>query len=828
MDYAQLLKLFSPLIALVCTPMTLANLTPPPAPSQYKLPPAAIVAALNAPPLPSVSLDPTRTTLVLMERISLPPLTDLAKPMLRLAGGRYHAASNGPHSPRRLVGYTIKSIADGVERKVTLPENADLSSPRWSPDGSQFAFTLTRDDSIELWIVDVKSAQARRLAQGLNAASGDPIDWMPDGKRLIVRFVPKGRPPMPMQAPAPDGPVIQETFGVTAQIRTFQDLLQNAYDESVFTWLMQTQLAYVNSATGLRQDIGPVANYSLVDASPDGKYLLVSRTTTPYSYLVTSDLFPQTNQLWDAQTAAVVKELSSDPLRENIPIQGVQVGSRSHRWRDTSPSTLIWVEALDGGDPKNKVPHRDRLLTLNAPFTSEPTEWLKTEHRFTSLSWLADPSSGFALVSEYDRDRRWTRSWMYAADNDTPPRVVFDRSLQDQYNNPGSPLYSRLPSGRRAVRVDGNLADGTAAIYLSGQGASPEGDRPFLDSMTLADLKPTRLWRNAGDGYESVIDLLAGGIALTAAETQTQVPNYFLRDLKAGTTTAITAFVDPVPELRRVRKEMVKYKRADGIDLSATLYLPADYIDGTRLPLLVWAYPQEFNDASTAGQVSGTSRRFTGIGGISHLFLLTQGYAVLDNATMPVIGDPETVNDTFIEQITQAAAAAIDFAVSRGVADPARVAVGGHSYGAFMTANLLAHTNLFKAGIARSGAYNRTLTPFGFQGERRTYWEAVDTYTKMSPFTFANKIKAPLLMTHGQIDSNPGTFPVQSERLFAAIKGNGGTARLVVLPYEDHGYSAKESVMHVQAEMVQWLDTHVKNASTTSETTNPAPAKTPD
>jgi dipeptidyl aminopeptidase/acylaminoacyl peptidase len=285
-----------------------------------------------------------------------------------------------------------------------------------------------------------------------------------------------------------------------------------------------------------------------------------------------------------------------------------------------------------------------------------------------------------------------------------------------------------------------------------------------------------------------------------------------LRDLAAKTDVALTDFKDPTPQIRGIKKQIVKYQRKDGVPLSATLYLPENYVEGTRLPLLVWAYPLEFNDASTAGQVSANPSEFTRISGLSHLTLLTQGYAIMDDATMPVIGDPETMNDTFIEQIVDAAQAAIDKAVEMGVADGSRVGVGGHSYGAFMTANLLAHSNLFRAGIARSGAYNRTLTPFGFQSERRPLWEAKDVYANVSPFMYADKIKTPILFVHGENDNNPGTFPIQSQRMFQAVKGNGGTTRLVMLPYESHGYRARQSVLHTQFEMIQWLNRFVRDA----------------
>lgn len=774
----------------------------------YRVPPQPIPRAIDTPPLPAVSLDPTRRTMLLMDRVLYPPVSDLARPMLRIAGDRLNPANNGPFRTRDITGFTLQDIETGEQRRVALPADSDLSRAAWSPDGAMFFFYRYLPTTIELWVGRVDTASASKVAGNLNAASGPAAMWVEGGKRLLVSLVPEDRSPMPVTPVAPLGPVIQETAGVKAQVRTYQDLLQNPHDEAVFEWIMTAQLALLDPATGERTKLGSPAIFADVDPSPDSNYVLISRVQRPYSYLVPAGLFPETVEVWSMKTGEAIARLAEYPLRESIPIQGVQTGPRGFQWQPTEAAVLIYQEALDGGDPKNKVPFRDRLMRLAAPFAAPGEEWARLEHRFNGLSWLERSPDAPAQVmcSEYDRDRRWRRTWLMSVDGDAPPRLVFDRSVNDRYNDPGAMLMTRLPNGRSVVAV----RDG--AVTLSGEGATPEGSRPFLDRMSLSDLKPVRLWRNDEAGYESVIDMLADGRVITSYETTTQPPNFYIRDLTGGTRKALTAFEDPVPELRRVKKELVKYKRADGVDLSATLYLPADYTEGTKLPLLVWAYPMEFSDASTAGQVAGSTRRFTGIGGISHLFLLTQGYAIMDNATMPVIGDPETMNDTFIEQISDAAKAAIDFAVERGVADRDRVAVGGHSYGAFMTANLLAHTDYFRAGIARSGAYNRTLTPFGFQGERRTYWEAVDTYTKMSPFTFANKIKTPLLIIHGQIDSNPGTFPVQSERLYAAVKGNGGTARYVVLPFEDHGYQARESVLHTHAEMVAWLDRWVKDA----------------
>lgn len=801
----------------------------------YLRAPEVIRRALDAPALPSVALDPSRRVMALMDRELYPPIEDLAAPMVRLAGSRIDPASNGPHGPRQLTGLTLRRIdgstfaSGAAEVRVRVPADADLSGISWSPDGARFMFTNTRAGGIELWVGDTASGEARAVTGPvLNAAAGSPARWMPDGQRVLVRVVPENRAAAPAPPRVPAGPVIQETRGKSAPVRTFQDLLQTPHDEALFDYYMTSQLEFIDLKSGERTKIGGPAIYTGNDPSPSGEFLLISRTERPYSYLHPWSLFPEVVEVWDT-SGKVVREVVRVPLLDTIPIEGVQTGPRSIEWRDTERATLVWAEALDEGDPRKKVAHRDRVMMLAAPFAGEAREVTRTEHRFTGVSWMQD---GTAWYTEFDRDRRWARTWLMnpdAAGDACKPRLLFDRSTLDQYKNPGSPLTTRLPSGRSVVRIE------NGSVFMAGRGATPEGDRPFLDRLSLADFTSERLWRNAGESFESVVDILSadGTRFITQFETPTQYPNYFIRDVRAGGAeggdgraalagavdapgggqwSQITRFEDPVPELRRVKKELVKYRRSDGVELSATMYLPADYQPGTRLPLFVWAYPQEFTDAGVAGQVAGSPRRFTSIGGTSHLFLLTQGYAVMDAATMPIVGHPETANDTFVDQIVSSAQAAIDKAVEMGVADRDRVAVGGHSYGAFMTANLMAHCDLFRAGIARSGAYNRTLTPFGFQGERRTYWEAPDVYERLSPFTFAHKINEPLLLIHGEIDNNPGTFPIQSERLYHAIKGNAGTARLVMLPFESHGYSARESVEHTLAEMIAWLDRWVKNA----------------
>jgi dipeptidyl aminopeptidase/acylaminoacyl peptidase len=793
----------------------------------YRQPPPEITRILDAPRLPAAVASPDGSVLLLLQRDNLPPISELARPMLRLAGRRIDPERNAPHGPRAYSGLFIKRIADLVETPVAFPDGAGLGFPRWSPDGQRCAITVTRDNGVELWVVNLANASARALTGPVVNTLGPRPVWTPDGKSILVPLVVAGRGPAPERPRVPTGPVIQQNLGgKPAPVRTFQDLLEDQVSENQFDYYFTSQLALIDANTGAATPLGAPAIFTNADPSPDGRYILVERILRPYSYLVPMDDFPQSVEVWSID-GAPVRTLAKLPLADRVPIEGVITGPRSHQWRDTeSTAQIVWAEALDEGDPKNKVDHRDRLMALNAPFTGEPSEVYRTEHRFMGLSYFEQ--SSLATIAEYDRDRRWIRAWIVDFDGKSEPRLFMDRSRNDRYADPGTPVETLNKAGRSVIRLENGI------FFLSGRGATPEGDRPFLDRVDLATLNKTRMWRNEGEFYESVVDLLAadGTKILITRESPTVPPNYFvvsndgglppiIKDLlnsKSAQSRAITNFPHPAPELLGITKKLVKYKREDGVDLSATLYLPADYREGDRLPLIVWAYPLEYNDPYTAGQVSGSPNRFTMFNGSSHLFLLTQGYAIMDNAAMPVVGDdPEVVNDTFIQQVVASAKAAIEHASSLGVADSDRVGVGGHSYGAFMTANLLAHCDLFRAGVARSGAYNRTLTPFGFQGERRTLWEAPEIYANLSPFMHADKINEPLLLIHGQLDNNPGTFPMQSERLYHAIKGNGGVVRLVELPEESHGYRARESIGHVLAEMVDWFDTYVKHAATSAE-----------
>jgi dipeptidyl aminopeptidase/acylaminoacyl peptidase len=488
-------------------------------------------------------------------------------------------------------------------------------------------------------------------------------------------------------------------------------------------------------------------------------------------------------------------------------------GPRNLQWQPLATATLMWAEALDGGDPKNKVPHRDKVMTLSAPFSGSPAEMTRTEYRYGGMSFT---DTGAALLTENDRARRWTRTWIIDKPGATP-RKLWDRSQEDAYGNAGAPLRRARASGTSTL-----LQDGTA-IYLTGTGASPEGARPFVDRLDLATLQSARLFQTTGRTYESVVAVLSpdGSKILTRYESRNDPPNVYVRDLKTGERRAMTNYQDPAPQLKGIQKQLVTYKRNDGVELSATIITPPGWTPAQGpLPTLLWAYPREFVDPSTASQVTGSADRYTAIGGASHFLFLTQGYAIIDDPTMPIVGPGETANDTYIQQLVASAQAAVDRAVSLGVTDRDRVVVGGHSYGGFMTANLLAHSDIFRAGLARSGAYNRTLTPFGFQNEQRTFWEVPEIYGRMSPFFYAHKVNEPILLIHGEMDDNSGTFPIQSERFYMALKGHGATVRYVTLPYEAHGYAARESVLHTVAEMLNWANEFGKNAKPRPSTTS--------
>jgi dipeptidyl aminopeptidase/acylaminoacyl peptidase len=771
----------------------------------YRLPPPEVADLLTAPPSPAASLSPDGAWMLLLQHEAMPSIADVSRRMLRLGGLRVDPVARARFSTRFAVSAGLRSVGDPAApvHGLALPTGSRIAGVSWSPDSAHFTVQVLTAKGSELWGGDVSGeGNLRRLVEDLNTVLVRP-SWIAGGKRVLCARAPADQGPEPPAPQVPTGPNVQQTSGSDTPLRTYQDLLANSHDEDLLDHHLNAELILVDVDSGEVQALA-TDRFAGASASPDGSWVLETVLRRPYSYMMPVWRFPRELRLRPV-AGGEPKQLARLPLVEEVPIGGVSTQPRSHTWNGALPATLLWALALDGGDPNREAPHRDRWMSLDAPFedTGAARELLRVEGRAQGLAFLDDPR--YLITSEYDRDRRWTRSLLHDLSEGGLPAVLEDRSVRDRYGDPGRLLTHPGPFGSPVVRVD------AGHVYRAGRGASPQGERPFLASQDLDGKNRVELWRSAEGSYESLARLLPGSPLAFLAwhETPTTPPNLRRHQVGQEPVVALTNFADPTPAIRGISKRLVFYERADGVPLSATLYLPADYEPGARLPLFVWAYPREFNDRATAGQVSGSQDRFTRIAGSSHLVLLTQGWAVMDGATMPIIGDPRTMNDTFLEQLVSSAQAAVDFAVAEGVGDPERTAVGGHSYGAFMTANLLAHSDIFKAGVARSGAYNRTLTPFGFQSERRTLWQAPETYFKVSPFMHADKINEPLLLVHGEADNNSGTFPMQSQRLFHAIQGHGGTARLVMLPAESHGYRARESVLHMQAETIEWLERFV-------------------
>lgn len=776
----------------------------------YQKPPQEILDLLNAPPVTQVSFNGKGTMMLLLERPDYPGIEQVAQPILRIGGLRINPANNAAANNISYNNIKIKDLKQGTIVQVTgLPRAPRISNITWSPDESTLAFVQENATSAELWIVDLSSRAARRLTDiALNDAYGTTFRWAADSKSILGQFVPAGRGQSPRENIVPEGPVVQENLGKTAASRTYQDLLKNPYDESLFDFYLTAQLKEVD-LNGKTKDIGRPAIYSQFDYSPDGNYIMTKQIEKPYSYLVPAYLFPYKIQILK-KDGELVKDLYSAPLADNRPkgFDAVDKGPREHAWRPNEPSTIYWAEAQDEGDPNKAADLRDKLYTLKAPFNTSPVKIADCTYRFSDAEWAGD---GLAVITERWWKTRQERRSLINTKDGRPVKVISERSYEQTYTDPGDFVLSKNSFGRPVLLLDQQATEPVA--FTISTGASPLGDRPFLLRWNLSTGKTDTLFRSKTPYYELPVFFNNQGQVIISRESKDQTPNYYSVNLKNRTAKALTSFPDPYPSLKGVQKQQLAYKRRDGINMSGTLYLPKGYKKGDApLPLLMWAYPREFKSVDAASQVKGSPYRYTRISWGSPVYWVARGYAVLDNADMPIVGEGSNEpNDSFIQQLQDNAKAAIDYVVNMGVADRKKIAVGGHSYGAFMTANLLAHTDYFAAGIARSGAYNRTLTPFGFQQEERTYWQAPEVYYKMSPFSYADKIKTPLLLIHGAADDNSGTFPIQSERLYNALKGHGATTRLVFLPNEAHHYYAKESVMHMLWEMDKWLDTYVKN-----------------
>ncbi|MGF1461288.1 MAG: alpha/beta hydrolase family protein [Leptolyngbyaceae cyanobacterium] len=779
--------------------------------ASWQSPPQEILDVLYGQHYPRVWTAPNGEHLLLTDLVLYPTLAELAAPMHRLAGIQVNPATNGHYNRRGGTTPRLIRVRDGLITAINWPADTEVHDVRWTADGERVALIVKHPDHIGLWLGSVAGELTEVQGVALNPLLGNPVSWHPDQQRLLLRRLPE-RGPVPSPPAIPTGPDILEGAGATAR-STYEarNLLETAHDAALFDYYTLSELVLFDPMTGDSQIIGKPAPYTKAQFSPSGDYLLVQRLVEPWSYEVAWWRFASEIEVWNSQGEKVAA-IASLPVADAVPVHGVPTGPRAVVWQPTAPHTLVWVEALDGGFPRAEVPYRDQLLRLAAPFDTTPQVVFKAEHRIQPWrhAWSADGHT--LMLTQWERLRRWRYVWLLDVDQGTA-RKWFDLNESDRYSDPGTPLLRTLPNGRRVLRQRGN------AIYFSGDGASDQGDRPFLDLRDLDTGETKRLFHCDPERYEYFVGFVGDETQfILRSESPFDFPNYYLATLalsadQVDQITAripITQFTDPTPQLRQIQKRIVRYERADGVPLSFHLYVPPDYEPGKPLPTVLYAYPLEYSDGAIAGQVSGSDRRFMRLYGASHLFFLLQGYAVLDQTAMPMLGDPETAYDTFVPQLVADAEAAVKQAVDMGIADPERIGIIGHSHGGLMVANLLAHTDLFRAGIARSGSYNKTNQPFGFQAERRSLFEAQETYIQVSPTFFADQIDEPILIIHGKADSNPGTLTAQSEVFYEAVRGSGGTTRLVLLPFEDHGYRARETIEHVLWEQFQWFDQHLK------------------
>lgn len=778
----------------------------------YMEPPQSIVELVDAPETPNVLFNPDGSLMLILQIPGYTTIEHVAQPVIGLAGLRINPRNNSTEAERAGIytGIKVKDLKTGKERLFKgLPKDIRIDNISWSPDGEKIAFSNNQLDGVELWVANMKNMKARRLTNGyLNDAFGETLQWHPNGQEILAQFIPNGRELPPSQSQVPTGPIAQENLGKVTPARTYQNLLEDSFDESLMEYFLISQLKSVN-LNGNETKIGEPALYRDASYSPDGKYLMVQVVKSPYSYIVPIYYFAYETNILNPD-GRLIKRLFQAPLADDLPTGrgAVATGPRSYQWRSDKPATIVWVEAQDEGDPSVETEVRDALFSLDAPFSQEPEKVYSMELRYRGIDWINEE---YAIVQEHWRKDRRTKMSLINPENGNLIKVIADLSSEDSHKEPGRFVQGKGPYFDKVLLTEEGDAP---VVFTIGSGSSPMGDRPFLMKWDLLLNKQDTLFKSEAPYYEMPVFFNNNGAVYVSRESAEEAPNYLGINLKNGKERRLTDFEDPYPSLQGVQKKLIKYSREDSLELSAMLYLPKGYKkeDGP-LPVLIWAYPREYKSISAAEQIDGSPYRYSRLGFRSPVYWVTRGYAVLDDAAMPIVGiEGKEPNDTFISQLKANAIALTDYIVEMGVADRNKIGIGGHSYGAFMVTNLFAHTeDLFAAGIARSGAYNRTLTPFGFQNEERTFWEAQELYGEMSPFYHADKIKTPLLLTHGMDDENSGTFPVQSERLYGAIKGHGGTVRLVLFPNEFHGFRSRESVLHTFWEQDQWLEKYVKN-----------------
>jgi dipeptidyl aminopeptidase/acylaminoacyl peptidase len=776
---------------------------------RYKLPHEDIYSLASAQLAPVLKLDGDGKQAFFLHRKMYKGIEDLSIEEMKLGGMRTNPLNNTSARDTTYHNITHLDVDNGKESPISgLPQELKIVMTAYNFYQDHFAFLNVLNNDLELWVIDCKSLEAKKVCNQINNNTGSPYIWLKDN-RLLVNVVAKNRQNLiNKKEQLPVGPVVMNNDGESFENRTYQDLLTDEIDEFNFEQLVLSDI-YLVDLDGQKTLWKEGGMHDGMSLSPDGNFIMLSEIQKPFAYTVPYDRFAYKTSIYDIEGNHVHLVVDT-PLIDKLPqgFMAVSTGRRGLRWRSDQPSTLVWIEAQDGGDPANSVEYRDFVYEQIVPFNGEPRLMFKTKDRFAGIYFGND---NLALIYERWWANRNQRMILFNPQNLEESTLVDERNYQNLYDNPGQFTMIKNQYLHHVLHIEDD-----GVMYLSGDGVHPGGRRNFIDKYNYKTGEKVRLFEcNEPDMQEDISFVLNAkeGNIITVIQSKSDYPNFYKRNIYTGDKVNIRKFDNPFKILGGIHKEQVTYTRADGLELKATMYLPVGHTIASAkdLPMIMYAYPTEYKDKSTASQRSDAAEDFIYPFWGSMLYWANRGYVILDDVSFPIIGEGDTQpNDTYVTQLVDSAKAAIDYMVGRGIVDRNKIGVAGHSYGGFMVAMLLTHTDFFAAGVARSGAYNRTLTPFGFQSEERNYWQAKDVYNAMNPFMDADKMKTPMLLIHGKEDNNPGTFTIQSERYFAALKSQGANVRLVLLPLESHSYAGEESIMHVLAEQDDWFEKYLK------------------
>ena len=823
-------------------------------------PPDEIAKVVLAPRHLNVSLtnpSPDRKYFLKAESEGMPTMAVFAKPHYYLGGVQIDHRANRARSltTRGSSGFSVIDWETGRTTKIELPRGARATNPAWSRDGREVAYFAHFDNATHIYIANAATGKSRALTKApVLATLVTSFAWTADGKGIVTVLVPEGRGAEPRLPDVPTQPKIRVTQGTKAQTRTYASLLETPHDKALLEYYATGQLAVIDTKSGAVRRIGKPAMVQRVDASPDGQHFRITHMQHPFSYIVPVQSFGNREELWDSN-GKVLLEIAKRELREGAgpgatdddaapaaqARQAADTAKRNLAWNPVGPGMIYLQQepaqrraerdsaAPAGRNEVNQPRRKDRLYQWLPPYDAASAKVLfESESRMSNVRFSEDgqvlfvsDDNGESAVYLSEPARRYTITRGRGGaggrgggggGTQTPAQIAAADSAF--YNNPGTLLTKTGPNGATVVQMSSDRQ----AVYLSGTKYFPnpvaDAPRSFVDRLEVKTGNKTRVFESDGKVWETVSEVLDDDFtrAIVSRESPTEVPDFYLRDMKAGTLRKLTNNVDYSPELTRAIRKIIPVERVDGYKFFVNITLPPDYVQGTRLPAMFWFYPREFTDQQSYDRTRRTlnKTRFPSISTRDMDILTKLGYAVVE-PDAPIVGENGRMNDNYVSDLRNNLTAVIDTLVSHGYIDRNRIGIGGHSYGAFSTVNAMVHTPYFKAGIAGDGNYLRALTPNGFQTERRDLWTARETYLEMSPLLYADKLNGALLMYHGMADQNVGTAPINSERLYHALMGLGKTASLYMYPYEDHGPATKETNLDLWARWVAWLDTYLKN-----------------